>query len=856
MSAPASLLRSTCEAVSLLALWGWAFNSHTALAADASAGLLKPVLNGSMRFDSQGAGSQNVLSGTLFAPLKVGSDGSLLFLDSSLNWNFGGSLNQNTFGVSSRLGQRWLSKDRRWIYGVNGGVDTQPVNSNYVWQAGLGAELLNRSMELRLNGVVPFSNTSSIIQSGWTNASLQNNSLILDGWQQYAVALSGINAELGLPIRRWKGGSLWGYGSYYYLNGEYVTPSSGVRLRAEFRLGPTFAFGATISYDPLFESRATGYVRLGSRSQASAGAAAAAISSAEEQFLSLRGLPVERQREVQFALPTVARPQSTAVNPATGLAWVVRCAGATESLYNVSCVYTNPYGLLSVSGTNDVLLVGGGTAANLASQPLDNGRPTLRLAAGTQLAGSGNAPTLATQFGPANLTPIFGGTQGAAPIFSNGVISIGSNTSIAGLIFNDVSITNYSTSNVLISRNTFNGSYTDNPTIALPGEIQGNIEVSSIALPAIQLENASNVTISDNSFNYPQVQTYLSQKGTISNGTAEEFVCNQGNNLSGYCLSANAIRLDNTKNTVISSNTVIGALDEAFRINNPSGKLLVSGNIISGMRMGPDSNIGSAIIIGQNQGISSVEIIGNTIQNNSSNIYPIVDLNVGITKGTVLRAIATSDYSPKDVIDPIEIGLCRGKVSYGRAADLYASSSFSGDCSAPTTMNISVSNNIINLPEIIGAKQDGDGIDFNVGANAILNAQVTSNRIVSLGSASTGFMGDNGLTFDFRGNALISLGISNNHIEKAGDAAIGFSLQNTPFTNQPGVTNISLNGNTFGTTINPFIKAELVNNEGSPGSTFAVNGTGDNFLTTVVLAFYNLGPYPDLYRNGVIYANP
>jgi hypothetical protein len=840
MLTPASLLRNSCSAVSALALWSWPCIGNSGLAAETQAPLPKPLLNGSMRFESQGPGSQNVLSGTLFAPLRVGSDGSVLFLDSSLNWNFGGALNQNSFGVSSRLGQRWLSKDRRWIYGFNGGIDTQPVNSNYVWQAGLGAELLNRSMELRLNGALPFSNSSSILQSGWTTASLQNNSLILDGWQQYAVALSGINAEVGLPIRRWNGGSLWGYGSYYYLNGEYVTPSSGVRLRAEVRLGPTFAFGATVSYDPLFESRATGYVRLGSRSQTSPSAAATAIRSAEEQFLSLRGLPVERQRELHFALPTVARPQATAINPATGQAWVVRCAGATTSSYGVACGYGSlADALAATTASNDVLLLGGGLAE------YDMALTTRRLPVGASLAGAGYGPTLATQFGGANLAPIFGTAIGGQPSIRNGIFSIGSNTSIAGLSFTNVSITNYSTSNVLITGNSFTGSYTDNPTDLADAQAFGSINVSALALPVIQLSNASNVTISGNSFSYPQAQTYVSQQGPVDdNGTG--YVCNQNNlNTSGLCLSANAIRFNNVSNGTVSGNTVVGALDEAFRINNPTGKLVISDNTISDMRMGPDSNIGSAIIVGQNQGDALVEIIGNTITNNSRGIYPVVTAAFGPVN------VAGSG---KNVIDPIEIGLCRGTTSYPRAADLYASADFSGNCVAPTTMTIKVANNSINLPAISGGiSQDGDGIDFNVGANAILKAQVIGNRVNSLGSVGTGNIGDNGLTFDFRGNAIIGLGITSNHIENAGDAAIGFSLQNTPFANLPGRANISLTSNTFGPSVSPSVEADLVQNTGSPVSTFAVAGTGTNLLNTVNRQTFNTGPYPDLYINGVLY---
>jgi hypothetical protein len=67
--------------------------------------------------------------------------------------------------------------------------------------------------------------------------------------------------------------------------------------------------------------------------------------------------------------------------------------------------------------------------------------------------------------------------------------------------------------------------------------------------------------------------------------------------------------------------------------------------------MGPDRNIGTAIIVGQNQGVSNININNNYTSNNSAGIYD-----------TVLSAnqsnIAAS--GDKNNIDPIEIGLCRG----------------------------------------------------------------------------------------------------------------------------------------------------------------------------------------------------
>ena len=57
--------------------------------------------NGGLRFQSQGAGTFNTLSGYIYAPLSQSKDGNVLFVDGFANWNFGGDLNDSNFGASS-----------------------------------------------------------------------------------------------------------------------------------------------------------------------------------------------------------------------------------------------------------------------------------------------------------------------------------------------------------------------------------------------------------------------------------------------------------------------------------------------------------------------------------------------------------------------------------------------------------------------------------------------------------------------------------------------------------------------------------------------------------------------------------
>ena len=205
----------------------------------------------------------------------------------------------------------------------------------------------------------------------------------------------------------------------------------------------------------------------------------------------------------------------------------------------------------------------------------------------------------------------------------------------------------------MITGNTFTGSYSDNTTPLATAQAFGNINVSANALPAIQLSSVSNLTISNNSFFYPRVQTYASQIGSKGNNLPLPVCSQNGVNPSSLCLSGNAIRLNNTSSTTISSNTVAGALDEAFCINNTSSDLLIDRNMISNMRMGPDSNIGTAIITGQNQGTLDITISNNTIINNSPGVYPVITT---ANQSNALGAMAAfGGYHPLNTIDPIEV---------------------------------------------------------------------------------------------------------------------------------------------------------------------------------------------------------
>jgi len=751
--------------------------------------------NGGLRFDSQGAGTPNTLSGYAFLPILANNRGDILFAESYINWNIASDGIDSSIGSSTRLGYRWLAENKSWIYGVNAGIDNRPFQAQNFLQAGVGLEALSPNLELRVNGYIPFSQTSNLYSTAYNGAyGLVNDQLQLNRSRWFGVALGGIDAEVGTPVARWQGGDLRLYASYYYLDGDYVSGSSGVRARAELRLGDKLSVGGTVSYDDIFQTQATGYVRLGfSPQQKPVGKT---ISDAEDLFLAQRGLPVDRQRVIQVANQQVL-DQEAARDPLTGKQWVVRCVGLNASAYSVRCGYGDLSAAVNAIGAPaDVLLLANGTNSNL------NGS-TLRLPASTNLSNGANAPVLATQGGFIPLAAVFGPGNGAAPQLSNGILSIGSNTTIAGLGFTNSSITNYSTKNVLIANNSFVGSYTDNPG-----------GYSSNALPTINLSGVQDVTISNNTFSNPQVASYVSATGLTRDKNrlgSSDSICSPGQSQQAnpskiyLCLSGNAIRITNGSNIAILNNSIGGALDEAIRMDNPNGTLTIANNTITGMRNGPDTNIQAAIFTRLSSGDLNYTASNNIISGNAPGILVPDGWETGSSnpsKGSLKQLVTSllpqdlpSNFKPnRNNVDPFEIGLCRGDAAFPDAADKYGDGIL-GNCNSPASMNLRVINNNFNVTNTGEAlNHNSDGIDFNTGQNAIFSFQASGNTVES----SSG----NPLTADFRANTTISSGLisGNNLISSAGNDApidIEFSSRNGALNNGNGQISINQAANSL-----------------------------------------------------------
>ena len=146
---------------------------------------LKDVVKPTIGFQGalQGAGTPNQAGIGGFLPLSVGEN-SVFFADVLLNANFADYGNDSsiintevagtTISTSTRLGYRWLNSDRSWMYGLNGGYDSRPINtggtdtgiivsgtekSAFFQQVAVNAEAVSNDWNLNAYALLPIGDT-------------------------------------------------------------------------------------------------------------------------------------------------------------------------------------------------------------------------------------------------------------------------------------------------------------------------------------------------------------------------------------------------------------------------------------------------------------------------------------------------------------------------------------------------------------------------------------------------------------------------------------------------------------------------------------------------------------------------
>ena len=229
---------------------------------------LKDVVKPTIGFQGalQGAGTPNQAGIGGFLPLSVG-DNSVWFLDVLANANFADYGNDSsiinttvagtTISTSSRLGYRWLNSDRSWMYGVNGGYDSRPMNtggtdtginvsgtekSAFFQQVAVNAEAVSNDWNFNAYALIPVGDTEQ--QLNWF---YQGGSLDTYGLDVGYFITPAVNASVG----------------YYYQSGDLGTADgSGVLGRLAYEMTSGVTAGVNLSYDEAFDTRVSADLKV------------------------------------------------------------------------------------------------------------------------------------------------------------------------------------------------------------------------------------------------------------------------------------------------------------------------------------------------------------------------------------------------------------------------------------------------------------------------------------------------------------------------------------------------------------------------------------------------------------------
>ncbi len=212
----------------------------------------------------QGAGTPNQAGIGGFLPLSVGEN-SVFFADVLLNANFADRAGDSsiintdvagtTVSTSTRLGYRWLNGDRSWMYGLNAGYDSRPMNtgnadsgvtlydkeSAFFQQVAAGLEAVSDSWNFNAYALIPVGDTEQRLNSRY-----------------YGGALNTYGLDVGYAITPEWDASI----GYYYQHGEdlYAGDGSGVLATLSYEITNGLTFGVNVSYDDAFETRVSGNV--------------------------------------------------------------------------------------------------------------------------------------------------------------------------------------------------------------------------------------------------------------------------------------------------------------------------------------------------------------------------------------------------------------------------------------------------------------------------------------------------------------------------------------------------------------------------------------------------------------------
>ena len=226
---------------------------------------LKNVVKPTIGFQGalQGAGTPNQAGIGGFLPLSVG-DSSVWFVDALANVNFADrsyyssivdtTVTGTTLSTSTRLGYRLLNENHSWMYGLNVGYDSRPMNTGYAdsgvqvedgyafyQQIAFNLEAVSNQWGINAYGLMPLGETTKELNWNYNGGALQTYGLDVG----YMIS----------PALKASIGSYYQKGDYNQCMGEDEVDNVGLRGRVAYRITNGLVAGIDTSYDDSYDLR-------------------------------------------------------------------------------------------------------------------------------------------------------------------------------------------------------------------------------------------------------------------------------------------------------------------------------------------------------------------------------------------------------------------------------------------------------------------------------------------------------------------------------------------------------------------------------------------------------------------------
>ena len=211
--------------------------------------------------ETQGAGTPNISSAGIFAPVKLNHNW-ILFLDGEIGVNYpdrsdyssiiNTTIGGYTLSTSSRLGARFLSEDRQWMWGVNAGYDSRPITTGAIDHGSYYVTTGRNLFYEQLGGELELQHNNAGI-TAYANIPIGNKVQALNAYFN-GGALETYGLDFGYFLNKTTKATL----GYYYQQGDLGTANgSGALASLQWQVANGLYLKGTYSYDNAFESRAT-----------------------------------------------------------------------------------------------------------------------------------------------------------------------------------------------------------------------------------------------------------------------------------------------------------------------------------------------------------------------------------------------------------------------------------------------------------------------------------------------------------------------------------------------------------------------------------------------------------------------